>query len=455
MGRLKLIFVFFLFVLNICGQSVIIEQYIKEGLEHNLALQQKLDNYEKSLAVLREAKGMFYPSVSLNARYTVAQGGRIIEFPVGDLLNPVYQTLNQLTASDRFPVLENQEFPFYRPHEQETKIVVVQPIINTQVYYNKKIQQELSATSKTDAEVYKGHLIKEIKAGYYNYLKAHRLHALLINTRKLVEENIRVNESLYANDKVTIDAVLRAQAELSKHETRIAEAEKMVKISAAYFNFLLNRPHETEIIIDTIVESDIWLLTEEETVSQAGTNRSELYMLQQYSRAAELNYKMNQNNRLPSLLGMAEYGFQGEQYQFNAQNDYMMASLVLRWNIFSGFQNNTKIKEARIQKSMIEKQYEETKSKIELEARQAWYDMQASLKAIEASRKQAEALKKAFEIIRRKYQEGQASLIEYIDARTMMTNADENLIINRYDYLIKKAELERVTNNTSLSEPIQ
>ncbi len=239
MGRYNLVFILLTATLKTTGQPTVLEQYVKEGLQNNLALQQKLDDYEKSLAALREAKGLFYPSVSLNARYTVARGGRIIEFPVGDLLNPVYQTLNQLTGSDMFPMLENQEFPFYRPHEHETKIVVVQPIINTQVYYNKKIRQDLSATSKTDAEVYKGHLIKEIKTAYYNYLKAGRLHLLLLNTRKLLEENIRVNESLYANDKVTVDAVLRAQAELSKLETQIADAEKMVKISAAYFNFLL------------------------------------------------------------------------------------------------------------------------------------------------------------------------------------------------------------------------
>ena len=41
---------------------------------------------------------MFLPDISMNARYTVARGGRIIEFPVGDLLNPVYITLNMLTA---------------------------------------------------------------------------------------------------------------------------------------------------------------------------------------------------------------------------------------------------------------------------------------------------------------------------------------------------------------------
>ena len=72
------------------AQNTTLQAYIKDGLENNLALQQKKDDYSKSIEVLREANGMFFPSVSLNARYTTAQGGRVIEFPVGDLLNGVY-----------------------------------------------------------------------------------------------------------------------------------------------------------------------------------------------------------------------------------------------------------------------------------------------------------------------------------------------------------------------------
>jgi outer membrane protein TolC len=47
-------------------------------------------------------------------------------------------------------------------------------------------------------------------------------------------------------------------------------------------------------------------------------------------------------------------------------------------------------------------------------------------------------------MIRRKYNEGQATLIEFIDARTTMTQAQMRLIITRYDFHIKYAELERV-----------
>ncbi len=39
-----------------------------------------------------------------------------------------------------------------------------------------------------------------------------------------------------------------------------------------------------------------------------------------------------------------------------------------------------------------------------------------------------------------------ANLIEFIDARTSMTNAEINHILKKYDYLIKYADFERVTN---------
>ena len=85
------------------------EEYIKLGLEKNLALQQKQADYEISLKALQSAGGLFYPNLGIDARYTVARGGRMIDFPVGDLLNPVYSTLNQLLQANQFPQVENQE----------------------------------------------------------------------------------------------------------------------------------------------------------------------------------------------------------------------------------------------------------------------------------------------------------------------------------------------------------
>src|SRR4051812_468699 len=80
------------------AQSVL-QAYIDEGLRSNLQLKQEQLNYEKSVESLNIARSYILPQIALNASYTLAQGGRKIDLPLGDLMNPVYATLNRLTDS--------------------------------------------------------------------------------------------------------------------------------------------------------------------------------------------------------------------------------------------------------------------------------------------------------------------------------------------------------------------
>ena len=89
------ILITFAFCMGAFAQSPL-DNYVKIGLENNLALQQNTMSLKKAAYALKVAKGMFLPSASMQARYSLAQGGRTIDFPIGDLLNPVYSTLNQI-----------------------------------------------------------------------------------------------------------------------------------------------------------------------------------------------------------------------------------------------------------------------------------------------------------------------------------------------------------------------
>ena len=80
------------------GQNDQLKNYIDQALESNIALQRKELSYTKSLEALKEAKAMYLPNLSFNSRYSVANGGRAFEFPIGDLMNPVYQNLNLLNS---------------------------------------------------------------------------------------------------------------------------------------------------------------------------------------------------------------------------------------------------------------------------------------------------------------------------------------------------------------------
>ena len=216
------------------------------------------------------------------------------------------------------------------------------------------------------------------------------------------------------------------------------------KVARAWFNFLLNRPLESDILTDLETESAWHPESLEYLTDQAVGSREELRMLESYTRVADNNLSLNRGNALPSLYAAVDYGFQGIKYEFNRDQDYLLASLVLRWNLFHGFDNRARIAEARIERDLRLTQLEETEQQIRLQIIESYYALLAADKSIQAAGEELNSAGKAFRVLERKYAEGQASLIEFIDARTSMTRAEQRLIISRYDHQIRYAELERV-----------
>jgi outer membrane protein TolC len=442
--KIKIIIFIFLLPAFLNGQDVL-KEYIRYGIDNNLALKQKESGYEKSLEALEQARSFFYPNISFNARYSVSEGGRVLDFPVGDLLNPVYSTLNALTSSQNFPMVENEQFRFLRPTEQETKIRLAQPIFNPDIYYNSKIKKEMSFFEEADVKQYKRELIAEIKKAYYNAAMSDGIFKMMIETRKLLLENIRVNKKLVENNELTIDRVYRSEAELSKFDQELQNAEKNKIIASAYFNFLLNKPLSDSIVLQQPLTFPALAEYTGDFSKTAIENREELKKLGNFSNMTDMQLKMNQSGKLPNLFVVVDYGFQGEKYQFNKEQDYMQASAILTWNLFSGFQNRAKIKQAMIDKTIIGNQLDEARKQIELQVINTLNELLTAEKGISAAETRLKNARDGFRLINRKYEEGQASLLEFLDARTTMTQAEENLIISKFSYLSCFAEFEKVT----------
>jgi outer membrane protein TolC len=426
---------------TVTAQNPILERYISEGLQSNQSLKQRQLDYASQLSALKEAKGLFFPDVSLNARYTLAEGGREIDFPVGDMLNPVYTTLNFLTASNLFPQIENQTFAFYRPREHETKVSLVQPIFNTELIQNYRIRQNHAEIAKIGVDRYKRELIKEITQAYYDYQKAHNLVELADTSLSLVKENLRVSQRLFDNDKVTRDAVYRSESELSRVEVQQAQANNMLQASLAYFNFLLNRSLDEaiELAREDPLPPTVSL---DEASLMAIQNRNELRQIEQY-RQLNLNVtKLHRGNNYPGLFGVVDYGFQGETYSFTQYDDFLLASLVMKWNLFQGNANHQKVQQSKIEGEKLGELYSETEQQIRLEVINHFYALQAAYESVQSAGKQTQSAIRAYELIDRKYSEGQSSLLELIDARTSLTSAAANLIISQSEYFIRQADFE-------------
>jgi outer membrane protein TolC len=432
-------------VMPALSQSIL-DDYVALGKKNNLALKQEDFKLSKSIEALREAKGLFLPSVYFNASYTLADGGRTIDIPIGDLLNPVYATLNGLTDSQNFPTdLANANEQLLPNNFHDTRLEFRLPIFNTDIYYNYKAKSSLISVQQAQRDTYEKELVKEIKTGYYKYLQTLEVLNIYDSTETVLKELVKVNESLVKNDKATRDAVYNAQYELSDLYGKKAEAYRQHQLAKSYFNFLLNRELGDSIYTDPAII--LFNKTIDELGSlqdQAIQNRDELQQIHYGLEANQYVVKLNKGSKLPNLSVGGAAGFQGFGYDFDSRQDYGLLQFNLSVPLFTGNRNNSKMQQAAIEVDRMRTREQELQQQIRVQVVDAYRNLKAAQSMVAARAAGAKSAAESFKIIKRKYEESKVILVEYLDARTKFTNSQISLAIAQYDVLIREAELQRV-----------
>lgn len=442
------VLLFFTLAIPLQAQTIL-EGYIQEGLKSNLQLKQEQLNYERSLENLAQARALFLPYAGVNASYQLADGGRKITIPVGDLMNPVYATLNQLTGTNKFPQIANESTNFLANNFHDTKVRIIQPIFNPEIYFNYKAQKELISVQQAQKNAYENQLKYEITSAYLQYLQSDEALRILQNTKVILQELLKLNLSLVSNAKATKDVLLSTEYELNKLDQQLAESEKNYQTARAYFNFLLNRDLAADIRKDSTLaithadQEELPALTD-----LALKQRQELIQLQNGLRASEQVLNLNKGNALlPKITAVGDVGYQGFNYTFGSDQQYWLVQFGLTWDIFKGGERKAKVQQARIDYQVMENKMAQLKKQIEWQVIQSHYELQSARQAYIASQAGVKSAAKSFQIIQSKYKEGAAILLEYLDAQNKYTTAQLTNSINQYELLRKSAALQKTINN--------
>ncbi|MEH6305848.1 TolC family protein [Olivibacter sp. CPCC 100613] len=427
------------------AQTSALAAYIEEGMHNNLVLKQKNISLDKAMLALQAAKSMYQPSVALQATYSTASGGRNILLPLGDLMNPVYTTLNQLTNSQNFPQLENESINFLPKNYYDARVRTTVPIINTDIGYNKRINEQQVTLQEFEVQTYERELIKNIKSAYFNFLNAHQAVKIYESALKLAEESKRVNERLLESGKGLPAYVLRANSEIEQVRAQVTQAEQQQINARLYFNALLNRHGETA--IDTVYNADDALGKAAVLLQSAPDiqSREELKSLQEVIAINENVIKMNKKFSIPKISGFLDLGSQAEQMRFNNQSRYLMVGLQFDLPIYTGNRNRIKIKQSQLEladatfnRAHVQQQLEVSSQIAKNNLVAAWQNYQSSLKQLESAASYQRLIEKGYKV-------GTNTYIETIDARNQLTTAQLSSLVNKYNVLLAAAELERET----------
>ncbi len=423
--------------------QTVLDGYIAEGLQHNVVVQQRTIALDQALLGLQDARSLFLPTANFSGSYLSGEGGRYLSFPIGDLVNPVYNTLNQFLGSDAFPQVENVKGFFNPKNYYDAHLRTTLPLVNTDLIHNKRIQQDQVKLKDYEVDIYRRQLVKEIKQAYYQVLLADAGVRTYESALELLQRNLAVSESLERNGKGVPAQVLRSRSELERIRTQLVAAQAQGANARRYFNFLLNKPLDSAVDTGFNVRAALADTARFTTVDISA--REELAAVRTAIDLRTSQYRMADQYWVPKLGTFVDLGYQGIDWSTDSDADYYLFGVTLDVPVFNGLRNRTKRQRALLDVRTAELEQVQVTNQLQLGADVARNDLGAALSAMRSATAQEESARSYFHLIETGYREGVNTLIEYIDGRNQLTTSEVQLQAAYYNTLQRLAELERAT----------
>jgi outer membrane protein TolC len=399
---------------------------VAEALDSNLGLAANEAGVEQKLAALDEVRAEFLPQLDLQLRYTESDGGRTIEIPSLGL-----------------------DFRFLREREQESVVRLTQPLYDAQLGASRRGAEHGYDAARFGLDAYRARLARDVRQAYYRWLAAREAIGVLEATAALARENERVNESLHRNGKVTRDLLLRAEAERLEVEQQLLRARATESLARRYLNLLCNAPLEREPEPAAVAGADLPLLAAGIPVRNGARleaaalgRRAELRQLDAGLAAAGESERAARAAFKPQLALAVDAGTQGADWGYDDQDPFVMASLVVRFNLWNGGGDRAALRGARAQSAELAADRALAEQQIRIEVQEALTDLEVAEASLATAGRRAEAATAAYAIVAKKRDLGQVSPAEYLDAQRALTEARLNENVTRYETLGALAQVE-------------
>jgi len=244
---------------------------------------------------------------------------------------------------------------------------------------------------------------------------------------------------LFNNEKVNRTAVIRSNNEVTKISAQVNTANQNVNNAKAYFNFLLSRPLDATIEIDTIKSIPSSGMVNDSSV----VKREELLKLHTAKSINKNIIGLSSAYKKPRLNSFLDLGSQGFDFKVNDKTPYYFFGLSLEWNIFSGGKNKNKVRQAEADQKFLDAQTIYVQQQLAMQLKIASNSFAAAVVNYQAAVSQVQASEKYYADVLRLYKEGTVLFIELLDAQNQLVSAQLQANISLYDTWIKQSEIER------------
>jgi outer membrane protein TolC len=406
-----------------------LDKSISEALANSWTIKAKKEKIEQAKYSKKQAKTGFFPTLSTTYGYT--RLSEVKQSPAYSL-GPYSVPARDANTQDNY----------------QWKVTLKQPLFTGFALTSSYELARLGIDqSQIDLELAELDLALEVKAGYFDILKADRAAEVSAKAVESLTSHLEVAQSFYKVGMSAVNDVLKAEVELANAQHDLIKAQNGAKIARAAFNNLLARPIDAPLAVEDIlsyhqIEGDF-----SSYLKKAIDKRPEIKTLDVNLHQAEQQIKIAKSKYYPEAYFSYDYIKEGDHPDVSGSDFHdahsWQAMVGLSWILWDWGKTKNGVREKESLKNELSIARSKAIDGLSLNIKQAMLDLEAADKNIVPTKKAVEQAEENLRVSQERYKAQVTTSTEVLDAQTLLNQARMNDYDALYNHILAKARLQR------------
>lgn len=328
------------------------------------------------------------------------------------------------------------------------------PLINPALWKSLKISGIDVDLAVEQARSSKIDMINQVRKSFYAVLLANDSYRVFKESYDNAMENYVDIKKKFDQGQVAEYDLIRADVSVRNAEPNMLQAENALVLAKWQLKALMGMDLEQSIDCKgALNDYQAQLYSDYLATDTILADNTNIRQLDIQGRQLDAKLKMEKFDYLPtlSLSGVYQWNAMNNDFKFNDYqwNPYSTVGLKLTVPIFSGGAKLNKIRQTRVTMNQLSLQRDDLQRTLKLAVKQSMDNMATCVKRFDAAQKGVKQSERGYTIAQKRYETGAGTLLELNDAELAMTQSKLNYNQAIYDYMVSKAELEKVLGKTN------
>ncbi len=416
---------------GVSAQTLDFRQCVDLALALNPELAVSRAQIEQAEAVLKQAEAGRLP------RLTLSLTGTHTNDPLGAFGLKLGQ--ERITAADFLPGTLNDPKAV---SNLNTRVELNWPVYTGgQVHSYVSQARALVRAAQSGDVVARQQLVQQVLASYQGVHTARAQVRVAEQALAAAEESVRITQRMHQQGLAVKSDVLSARVHLEEARVRLAEARNAVASALDRLKLLLGKSLDEPLDVGPPVHPRLLDGSDQELRRQALEGHAALAALGHQMEAAGAQVEAARAGRRPQFNVMLRQDWNDKTIGLDASSQTVAG--VLTWTAFDAGITRAGVDRAEAGRRELAARLRQAQDAIALqvsEARRRALEAEERVSARELAVEQAE---EASRLVKRRYENAMATVVELLTAQTQLDRARAELVAARHDLALARAELQR------------